>query len=145
MNVSEIEISYKSKAQENVVIRNSNDVYDLILSKWNKDIIEYQEEVKLLLLNKSNKVLGTVDLAKGGTTGCIVDIKIIVAIALKTNSHGIILIHNHPSGNLNPSIRDRDITEKLQKACNYLDLKLLDHLIISNNGYFSFADKELLQ
>ncbi len=140
MNVSEIEISYKSKFQGEIKISQSKNAFDLVLSKWNTEIIEYQEEVKLLLLNRANIALGIVDLAKGGTTGCIVDIKIIVTLALKTNAHGIILIHNHPSGNLTPSLQDKKLTEKLKVACNYLDVNLVDHLIISKEGFYSFSD-----
>jgi DNA repair protein RadC len=102
------------------------------------------EEVKILLLNKANKVLGIYDLSKGGISSSIIDIKIVLSIALKTLTSGIIIVHNHPSGNLNPSKADIDTTEKLKSACNLMDITVLDHLIISRNNYYSFADDGLL-
>jgi DNA repair protein RadC len=103
-----------------------------------------QEEVKILLLNRSNKVLGIYSLAKGGLNSCDVDIRIILSVALKTLSTGIILIHNHPSGNTKPSKADLAITEKLKSACDIMNIVLLDHLIITKSDYYSFADEGLL-
>lgn len=126
--------------QEKVKVTNSKVVYDLLLAKWNHDIIEYQEELKVVLLNRANVILGVYELSKGGISGTVVDIKMILAVALKCNASGIILAHNHPSGNIEPSGPDTVITKKLKEACNVLELLLLDHLIISKDGYYSFAD-----
>lgn len=103
-----------------------------------------QEEVKILLLNRSNKVLGIYSLAKGGITSCVVDIRIILSIALKTLATGIILVHNHPSGNLKPSQDDLNVTKKLKESCKLLEITLLDHLIMTKDNYFSFADEGLI-
>jgi len=103
------------------------------------DIIEYQEQVKLVLLNRVNKVLGIYDVSKGGTASAVIDLKIILAIALKCNAHGIALLHNHPSGNLRPGDADKRLTKKLKDACKLVDLVLLDHLIITKESYYSFA------
>ena len=103
-----------------------------------------QEEVKVLLLNRNNKVLGIYALAKGGITSCVVDVRIILAVALKALATGIILVHNHPSGNLQPSTDDKKITEQLNSSCKLMGITLLDHLIITKDDYFSFADEGLL-
>jgi len=145
MEISEIKVSYSNSNEKKIKITNSKIVYDAILSHWNLETIEYQEEVKLLLLNRANMVLGIYELSKGGTTGCIVDIKMILATALKCNAQGIIMIHNHPSGNLKPSQADKNLTSKLKKACEIIDISLLDHLIISKDGYYSFVDEDFLQ
>ncbi len=101
--------------------------------------------MKLLLLNRGAKVLGKYELSKGGTASAAIDIKLVLSITLKCNASGIILIHNHPSGNLKPSPSDISLTEKLQKACKVIDIKLLDHLIVSQYGYYSFSDENLLE
>lgn len=102
------------------------------------------EEFWVLLLNNSNKVVYKLQLSKGGLTQTIVDIRLIYKTALEHLATAIILIHNHPSGQLNPSQADNDITQKIKKAGNTLDIKLLDHLIITQNNYFSFADEGIL-
>ncbi len=143
--IAEVEVSYKPKMLVDYSISNSRKSFELMMEHWDKNIIEMQEEVKVILLNRKNKVLGIYSLAKGGITSCVVDVRIILSIALKTLSTGIILIHNHPSGSLNPSRDDKQITEQLKKSCEIMGIELLDHLIITNNGYFSFADEGLLQ
>ena len=143
-NVSEIQVSYKTENTIDFKIESSRETFGLVLNKWEADLIEMQEEVKVLLLNRNNKVLGIYSLAKGGITACVVDVRIILAVALKALATGIILIHNHPSGNLTPSKDDRKITEQLNASCKLLGISLLDHLIITKNDYFSFADEGIL-
>ena len=143
-NVSEIQVSYKPESTIDFKIESSKETFGLVLDKWEADLIDMQEEVKLLLLNRNNKVLGIYSLAKGGITSCVVDIRIILAVALKTMATGIILSHNHPSGNLNPSTDDKKITEQLNTSCKLLGISLLDHLIITRVNYFSFADEGML-
>lgn len=142
--VSEIQVSYTPNLLVDMSIKNSKKSFELILNEWELETLQMQEEVKILLLNKSNKVLGIYSLAKGGLTSCIVDVRIILSIALKTLATGIILVHNHPSGNLKPSKADLDITKKLKNSCDLLDISLLDHLIITKDNYFSFADEGLI-
>lgn len=142
--VSEIKISYNPNFTENYRIENSKQTYELMLNGWDENTLQMQEEVKLLLLNRNNRVLGVFQLAKGGLTGCVVDVRIILSIALKTLATGLILVHNHPSGNLKPSKADLDITKKLKNSCDLLDISLLDHLIITKQDYFSFAENGLL-
>src|SRR5690349_9278089 len=132
MKVSEIKVSYSNKNPVKVKVTNSQIIYDLIINQWDSDIIEYQEEVKIILLNRSNIVLGIYEMSKGGITGSVVDIRIILGVALKCGASSIIMAHNHPSGRLTPSNSDKSITQKLKEACELLDVALLDHLIISN-------------
>ena len=105
------------------------------------DTIELQEEFKVLLLNKAHRVLGIYNLSKGGIDGTVADIRLVFTTALKTASTSIILAHNHPSGKLLPSTADKMLTSKLRNAGDILDIKVLDHLIISKDGYFSFGDE----
>ena len=142
--VSEIQVSYTPNLLVDMSVKNSKKSFELILNEWELETLQMQEEVKILLLNRSNKVLGIYSLAKGGLTSCIVDVRIILSIALKTLATGIILVHNHPSGNLKPSKADLDITKKLKNSCDLLDISLLDHLIITKDNYFSFADEGLI-
>ena len=143
-SVAEIEVSYKPEKIVEFSISDSRKSFELMLQSWEQNRIQMQEEVKLILLNRSNKVLGVYSLAMGGITGCVVDVRIILAVALKTLATGIILVHNHPSGNLKPSREDIKITEQLKSSCDLIGITLLDHLIITKDDYFSFADDGLL-
>jgi len=142
--VAELLVSYSPQIVSAQKISNSRETYSLITNHWNLNTIEMLEEVKIVLLNKANKVLGVYDLSKGGISSSIIDIKIVLSIALKTLASGIIIVHNHPSGNLVASQADVSITEKLKSACKIIELNLLDHLIISSEDYFSFADEGML-
>lgn len=144
MEVSEIKVSYTNHNPDRIKVTNSQILFELIIKQWNLGIIELQEEVKIILLNRANIVIGIYEMSKGGITGSVVDNRIILAVALKCNASSIVLIHNHPSGNLNPSEQDKVITKKLKNACALLDLNLLDHLIVSRNDYFSFSDQGLM-
>jgi DNA repair protein RadC len=140
MEVAEIKVSYSNTSLERIKVTDSQILYDLALKHWNSDIIEFQEEVKIVLLNRAHIVLGIYEMSKGGTSGTIIDMKIILGIALKCNASSIVVVHNHPSGSLEPSEPDKSITKKLKEACKLLDLNLLDHLIITKQGYYSFSD-----
>ena len=102
------------------------------------------EEFWIVYLNNSNKVLQKNQLSKGGITGTLVDVRLALKTALEVGAVGIILVHNHPSGTLKPSEADKQITKKLKNAGESLDIKVLDHLIITENAYFSFADEGML-
>ncbi|MCQ4035767.1 JAB domain-containing protein [Kaistella montana] len=145
MNViSEIEVSYNPQRIVEYQISDSSKTYELMLSQWNWKEIEMLEEVKLIFLNRNNIVIGIYNLAKGGISQCTVDIRIILAVALKSLSTSIILVHNHPSGNLQPSQSDKEITKNLKEACKMVQIALIDHLIITKENYYSFADEGLL-
>lgn len=123
-------------------IRSSKDAFNIIapiLAGLAK------EEFWVLVLNRANRVIKKVQHSAGGTSGTIVDVKLLLRQALEVRKiNGIILCHNHPSGNTAPSQADLDVTKKIQEACKYLDLKVLDHLIVTDNSYLSFADEGYL-
>jgi DNA repair protein RadC len=104
----------------------------------------HHEEFWLLLLNRANEVMARERLSSGGASGTVVDLKIVLRTAIEAKACAFIAIHNHPSGNLEPSRADIELTEKLKQSGRMLDLPLLDHLIISERGYYSFADEGLL-
>lgn len=142
--ISEIQVNYFPIMLVDFKLDNSRKSFELVLEQWEQNQIEMLEEVKVILLNRSNKVLGIYSLAKGGITSCVVDVRIILSVALKTLATGIILVHNHPSGNLKPSQDDLKVTKKLKESCSLLDITLLDHLIITKDDYYSFADEGIL-
>lgn len=144
-NLAEVKVSYKSKMQEVVKISSSRDAFNILFKLYDPDTIEFKEEFFMLLVNRANRLLGWFKLSSGGTTGTIVDSKIILVIALNSNAHGIVLCHNHPSGNLRPSDADISLTNKVRDASKLLEISLIDHLIISPaESYFSFADEGLI-
>lgn len=102
------------------------------------------EEFWVLYLNNSNKILYKAQLSKGGITGTLVDVRILMKQSLELGAVGLILAHNHPSGTLKASNADKQITQKIKRASESLDIKILDHLIITQKDYFSFADNQLL-
>lgn len=142
--ISEIKISYSSNKLSKEKVKNSDSSYELLRSFYSDDTIELYEESKILLLNRANQPLGIFNLSTGGTSTAIVDTRLIFSIALKANASSIILSHNHPSGNLTPSENDIRVTKTLKTAGKILEIELLDHLIITSEGYFSFASNGLL-
>lgn len=144
--VAEIEISYmpKIKPSARPKITGQADVYLLFINTWDKTKIELIEQFKVMLLNKANRVLGICTLTSGNVSGTIADPKQVFAVALKANATQVILAHNHPSGNLDPSTGDYDLTKRIKAAGEFLDLKVLDHLIISIEGFYSFANEGIL-
>lgn len=106
--------------------------------------MEIREEFNILLLNRANHVLGWFNVSIGGVASTVVDPKVIFSVALKCNASGIILSHNHPSGNLNPSDADLNLTKKLNSGGKLLEINILDHLILTTDRYYSFADEGML-
>jgi len=145
--VNEISIRYKERIPAPFwkQIKSSKDAAELLFQTWNKETIAVHESFKIVLLNNSNKVKGVYQISQGGITGTLVDLRILFAVVLKTLSVGILLAHNHPSGKLEASQPDKDITKKIKLAAQLFDVKVLDHIIMAPNGeYFSFADQGLL-
>ncbi len=130
-----------SDLRERPRITASRDAFNAIAPLLN-DL--HHEEFWLLMLNKANEVFARECLSKGGMAGTVVDVKMVYKTALDARAAGIIAVHNHPSGNLQPSQADLDLTKRLRKAGEVLDLTLLDHLIVSERGFYSFADEGLL-
>ncbi len=130
-----------SEALEKKKISSSTSVFELMQPKIGE---LPHEEFWILYLNNSNKVIQELSLSKGGITGTLVDVRLAYKQALNLGATATILVHNHPSGNLNPSAADKQLTQKFKTAGESLDIKVLDHLIITENSYFSFADEGLL-
>jgi DNA repair protein RadC len=146
-SLNEIEIRYRRKPIQQEVrrIQNSSDAIALLRQLYDKNRIHYKEESIAIFLNRNNDVLGFQKLSSGGLTGTIVDARILFSIALKTLSSGIILSHNHPSGNLKPSSQDVSLTHRLRKFGNMIDVCLLDHIIVDDTfNYYSFAEEGTL-
>lgn len=122
-------------------IKSSHDVFELLYPMLGE---LQHEEFWVVYLNNSNKVVHKAQLSKGGITGTLVDVRLVLKQALELGAVGIILAHNHPSGTLKPSMADKQITDKLKTASEALDIKVLDHLILARHQYFSFADKGIL-
>jgi DNA repair protein RadC len=141
LNVSEIKVTYSTSDTPKVKIKSGEDAYNVLVASWDMNTIELQEEFKVLLLNRANEVLGLYPLSKGGITGTVVDQRLIFAVALKCNATGIIMCHNHPSGKLLPSETDITLTKSIGKCAELLGVSLLDHLIISKNGFYSFSNE----
>ena len=125
-------------------LTNSNQVYDYCLKIWDHGTISLYEEVKAIYLNRDNRVIGYRNIALGTTYQAVVNVKLLVYIALECNACGIVVAHNHPSGNVKPSKPDHNLTEQIKEALKFFNLNLLDHLIITKENYFSFADDGIL-
>jgi DNA repair protein RadC len=126
-------------------ITSSLHAHDLLKQVFNPNTIACQEEFIVLYLNNANIPLGTYKAGKGGITGTVADVRLILGTALKALATGMIIAHNHPSGTLKPSDQDKSLTKKLKEACSIMDIALLDHVIISPyEGYYSFADEGMI-
>ena len=129
------------EALENVKVTSSNSVFE-VLQPILGDLAH--EEFWILYLNNANKIIEQFQISKGGITGTLVDVRITLRKALELGAVSLILAHNHPSGNLNPSDADKQLTLKLKTAAESMDIKILDHLIVTEKSYFSFADEGLM-
>ncbi|WP_339878766.1 JAB domain-containing protein [uncultured Algoriphagus sp.] len=141
--VAEIKLSYstKIKASQRPRVESSRQVYEVFTNAWDQDRIEFVEDFKVMLLSRANRVLGIVNISSGGTAGTVVDVKLVYAAAIKSNSSSVIIAHNHPSGNMRPSEQDKRLTQRIKQAGNILDIPVLDHVIMTADGYYSFADE----
>ena len=122
-------------------VNDSNTAYQILAPKLAH--LEH-EEFWMLYLNNANRVVQKSLISRGGITGTVVDVRLVLRKALELRAVGLILAHNHPSGNLAPSASDKEITKKINLGAKVMDIKVLDHLIIAQQGYFSFADQNLL-
>ena len=143
-NLAEIEIKYSTRVKPSEMdkVVTSFEAYEIFKKIYPS--LEHREYFYMLCLNRNNKVLGYSLISMGGLSGTIVDVRIIFQTALKASACSIILSHNHPSGNLTPSSADRDINNKIKEAGKFLDIPVLDHLILTPESYLSFADEGLM-
>ena len=112
-----------------------------MMSVFDADTIQHKESMKVILLNRSRKVLGVCSISEGGINETSADIRIIMQAAILGNASGIILAHNHPSGNVQPSWQDNQLTQRAKDVAKLLDIALLDHLIVTDEKYYSYADE----
>lgn len=141
-NVAEIELVYKPKVKPSTrpQVRDSKELYQLLLQHWDASNIELFEQFKAVLLNRASRVLGIIRISTGSMDATVVDPRLLFGAALKAAACSIVVAHNHPSGNLKPSKQDEVMTQKLTAAGRLLDINVLDHIIITPDGYYSFAD-----
>lgn len=146
VKLAEIEVSYKPLRVNHPIIRCSKDAYTCLVKSFPEETISLQERFVVAYLNRANRIMGVYELSQGGITGTVADPRLILGVALKSAAVGIILAHNHPSGNKQPSVQDKEITRKINDACKLLDISLIDHLIIVPDAgdYYSFMDEGLL-
>lgn len=134
-------LRYKTNGEKKVKITCSQDAYSVLKNLYCPDTVEYQETAVVLFLNRINNTIGWMKVSTGGQAGTVIDGKIVFAAALQCGASGIILSHNHPSGETKPSNSDIHLTKCLVEIGKYMDLQVLDHLIITFTTYYSFADE----
>lgn len=144
--VAEIQLVYTAKVKPSLrpKISSSRDAFNILNQTWDETKIELIEQFRVILTNRAQKVLGIVEVSTGGVSGTVADPKVIFAAALKAGASGLLMAHNHPSGNLNPSQSDIDLTRKMREGGKLLEIQVLDHIIITTEGYYSFADEGIL-
>lgn len=146
VNVAEVKLTYqtKVKASDRQSIRCSRDAYEILREIYPAHEMELRERFVVLLLNRANKVLGWHLLSVGGVSGAVVDPRLVFQAANLANASAIILSHNHPSGNTDPSKADIDLTRKIKRGADLLNITVADHIIVTADGYLSFANEGLL-
>lgn len=120
-------------------IHSSKDSFEFI-KQFYLDDIEIFESAFILLLNNANTTIGYAKISQGGITGTVVDPRLVAKYAVESLATGVILAHNHPSGHIKPSAADKQLTTKVKEGLKYLDIKLLDHIILTQNSYYSFCE-----
>lgn len=140
--VAEVQLSYKNSVsyKKRTKITNAKDAYKVMLKIHNDDTIDYTETFRVIYLNHANHVLGWRTISEGGLNSTYCDVRTILQGALLTNAVAIILAHNHPSGNVKPSMEDIKSTAQITKAAKLLDIMVLDHIIYTRENCYSFAD-----
>jgi DNA repair protein RadC len=140
----EITLKYKKGDVNRFRVHSSKDLHNVLKNLFNVDTVELFEEFIVIFFNTKLNSIGWFRVSQGGITSTIVDVRLILATALKCAATSIAVAHNHPSGNLQPSQSDIDFTKKLNHACKILDISLIDSLIYTPESYFSFADENIL-
>lgn len=142
---SEIHISYQPTSTVKPQVKSSLDAYNVLKGFYPAERVGLQEMFIVAYLNRSSKVIGVYEVSKGGITGTVADVRLILATALKAAATGIILSHNHPSGNLTASAADINLTRKIKEAAGYFDITLTDHLILTHEQtYMSMVDEGII-
>ena len=143
--VGELSLVYVREPEENLIkITSSEDAYNFLKTIYDERFVEHREFAYIIIIDKKNTVIGFSKISEGGVSGTIIDPKIIFQTALLKNASRFVITHNHPSGNLTPSKEDDFITEKIKKGSEILDINMMDHIIYTKNGYYSYADNDNL-
>jgi DNA repair protein RadC len=140
----QISLKTKAKASELYQITSSSDMADVCRKVFSEDKIDWIEEFMVIALSRANRVIGFYKVGAGGVTGVVADPKVIFQFALLSNASNLIVAHNHPSGSLRPSRADEELTAKIKEAGKLLDIKVLDHIILTSEGHYSFADEGII-
>lgn len=141
IKLPELKIKVKATKGDEFYIKNSEDIVNVLRSIFNADTLLWTEEFILVCLNRAHKVIGYYKVGAGGFSGVVCDNKVIMTMALQSSASSLIVAHNHPSGNLNPSENDKSMTDKINGACKLFDINLLDHIILTEDSYYSFAEE----
>ena len=139
--VANMEVTYNPKDRTGVIVNDSYKAYKVLLEMWDRSLINMQEQFCALFLDRKNKVIGFRMLNIGSVTACTIDVHMIYAMALACRATGVVIAHNHPSGQMVPSIADLSMTSNINAGLKLLDINLIDSLIISETQFYSFADK----
>lgn len=144
--ITEIELVYHDRkpASERPKITSSEDAYKMLIDTWDMNKLELQEQFRVLLVDRANKCIGVSTLATGGIADCMVDLKLVFALALKAKASGIILAHNHPSNNPVFSEADCRLTKQFQQVGALLQINILDHILVTKSTHTSMSDKGLM-
>lgn len=145
-NLAEIQLTYSTKVKDRDrrKVSNSKDCVDAFREIFPPESIELRESFYILLLNRANKVLGFYRISEGGLSGTVADPRLIFSTALKANAASLVMAHNHPSGNTQPSAADIQLTKNIAEGGKILEITVLDHIILTAESHFSFADEGLL-
>ena len=143
-NLPEIQIKYKSGDLKKVKITSSDNAAEILREMFNADTLEYSEEFIVVYLNRANNTIGWQKISSGGMNGTVCDKRMIFATALKVAAHSVLLAHNHPSGQRKPSTADINLTKDIVEAGKFLDISVLDHIILTDVSHFSFLDDGLI-
>jgi DNA repair protein RadC len=143
-NLPQITLKLKKGEELNCKITSSKDAADLFRKVWDNDSLLIYESMICIFLNRQNNTIGWFKMSQGGLSGTLMDNRLILATALNCLAQGIIICHNHPSGNLTPSEADTKLTKKLEEAGKIMDINLLDSLILTETDHFSYADNGLI-
>ena len=143
--LGEVKLGYhRNDDVEGSQIMCSTDAMRFFRQLMDISVIEHHEEFWVGFTNRANRVIAFLQLSKGSLTGTVVDVKQIMQVCLNANACGVLVMHNHPSGNLSPSEEDKKVTQKIKAACALFDVTLLDHIILTKDDYTSFADERML-
>lgn len=143
-NLPEIVLKYKKGTTNKFKIQTSQDAYKLFKEFYDQDTFELCESTIVIFLNSANNTIGWTKHTQGGLDYCVIDVRLILATALQCGARSIMLSHNHPSGNTTPSANDNSMTSKLKRACEAVEIRLLDHIIATEESYYSYVDNGMI-